>query len=145
MKRLGLTASVLAPLMIGVVASQAYAATPRFSQMGTRGNVLILGNTLMHDCGSGVVFPPGSLVEATCKPTEADQVYGLRTSNLEFGRMYGGNGIYSYTYYRICMLEKKSVSDGAADLEHLYTFRDFPVFMGCVDGPAEEDLTADMV
>ena len=35
--------------------------------------------------------------------------------------------------------------NGAADLEHLYTFRDFPVFMGCVDGPAEEDLTADMV
>lgn len=35
--------------------------------------------------------------------------------------------------------------NGAADLEHLYTFRDFPVFMGCVDGPAEEDMTADMV
>jgi hypothetical protein len=36
------------------------------------------------------------------------------------------------------------VISGASDLEHLYTFKDFPVFMGCVDGPTIEDLKADM-
>ncbi|HML73032.1 MAG TPA: methyltransferase domain-containing protein [Anaerohalosphaeraceae bacterium] len=30
------------------------------------------------------------------------------------------------------------------DLEHLYTFRDFPVFMGCVDHAADRDLKVDM-
>jgi hypothetical protein len=33
---------------------------------------------------------------------------------------------------------------GAEDLEHLYSFKDFPVFMGCVDGPQDTDLKADM-
>jgi len=33
---------------------------------------------------------------------------------------------------------------GAKDLEYLYTFKDFPVFMGCVDGPEDGDLKADM-
>ena len=33
---------------------------------------------------------------------------------------------------------------GAMDLEHLYTFKDFPVFMGCVERPEIEDLKADM-
>jgi 2-polyprenyl-3-methyl-5-hydroxy-6-metoxy-1,4-benzoquinol methylase len=30
------------------------------------------------------------------------------------------------------------------ELEHLFTFQQFPVFMGCVDKPAELDLKADM-
>lgn len=38
-----------------------------------------------------------------------------------------------------------SVITGEANLEHLYTFKDFPVFMGCTDQPQEEDLIADMV
>jgi len=38
----------------------------------------------------------------------------------------------------------KDVITGVADLEHLYTFKDFPVFMGCTDQPREEDLVADM-
>jgi hypothetical protein len=33
---------------------------------------------------------------------------------------------------------------GAKDLEHLYTFKDFPVFMGCVDRYEGMDLKADM-
>jgi hypothetical protein len=33
---------------------------------------------------------------------------------------------------------------GANDLEHLYTFRQFPVFMGCTDQPQDKDLHADM-
>ncbi len=33
---------------------------------------------------------------------------------------------------------------GASDLEHLYTFDDFPVFMGCSDGPESDDLRAPM-
>jgi hypothetical protein len=32
----------------------------------------------------------------------------------------------------------------AEPLEPLYTFKDFPVFMGCVDAPPEDDLVADM-
>jgi hypothetical protein len=38
----------------------------------------------------------------------------------------------------------KDVITGEANLEHLYTFKDFPVFMGCTDQPQEEDLVADM-
>jgi hypothetical protein len=38
----------------------------------------------------------------------------------------------------------KDVVTGEANLEHLYTFKDFPVFMGCTDQPQEEDLVADM-
>jgi len=30
------------------------------------------------------------------------------------------------------------------DLEHIYTFKDFPVFMGCVDQDPSKDLVADM-
>jgi len=33
---------------------------------------------------------------------------------------------------------------GTADLEHLYTFSRFPVFMGCMDQPEADDLKADM-
>ena len=33
---------------------------------------------------------------------------------------------------------------GTEDLEHLHTFRDFPVFMGCVETSSSEDLMADM-
>jgi hypothetical protein len=29
-------------------------------------------------------------------------------------------------------------------LEHLYTFKDFPVFMGCVNQPKEQDINVDM-
>lgn len=36
------------------------------------------------------------------------------------------------------------VISGVADLEHLYTFHDFPLFMGCTDAPRSSDLTADM-
>jgi hypothetical protein len=36
------------------------------------------------------------------------------------------------------------VLSGQADLEHLHTFRDFPVFMGCMNQPQEADLKADM-
>jgi len=38
----------------------------------------------------------------------------------------------------------KDVVTGEANLEHLYTFKDFPVFMGCIDQPQEKDLVADM-
>jgi SAM-dependent methyltransferase len=33
---------------------------------------------------------------------------------------------------------------GNADLEHLYTFHNFPVFMGVSDAPASDDVLADM-
>jgi hypothetical protein len=36
------------------------------------------------------------------------------------------------------------VISGNEDLELLYSFKDFPVFMGCVDHPQEEDLKTDM-
>lgn len=36
------------------------------------------------------------------------------------------------------------VFSGNEDLELLYSFKDFPVFVGCVDHPPEEDLKADM-
>ncbi|OGG72654.1 hypothetical protein A3A38_00240 [Candidatus Kaiserbacteria bacterium RIFCSPLOWO2_01_FULL_53_17] len=39
---------------------------------------------------------------------------------------------------------QKSVVTGKQNLEHLYTFKDFPVFFGCVDTPIEDDLVADM-
>jgi hypothetical protein len=39
----------------------------------------------------------------------------------------------------------KSLITGKNNLEHLYTFKDFPVFMGCVDNPLEKDYLADMV
>ena len=37
------------------------------------------------------------------------------------------------------------IISGLADTEHLYTLRDFPVFMGCVSGPQSEDLFADSI
>ncbi len=33
---------------------------------------------------------------------------------------------------------------GVEDLEHIYTFSDFPIFMGCLDQPEEADLKEDM-
>lgn len=36
------------------------------------------------------------------------------------------------------------VVSGNADLNSLFTFKDFPVFMGCVDSPLSEDIKADM-
>ncbi len=38
----------------------------------------------------------------------------------------------------------KDIITGKSDLEHLYTLKNFPVFMGCTDQPLEEDLVADM-
>lgn len=40
---------------------------------------------------------------------------------------------------------KKSLLTGKDNLEHLYTFKDFPVFMGCVETPRDEDILADMI
>ena len=41
---------------------------------------------------------------------------------------------------------ENSVVTGQSNLEHLYTFKDFPVFMGCSNEiNSENDLTADMV
>lgn len=42
------------------------------------------------------------------------------------------------------ILRSKSVVTEKENLEPLYTFKDFPVFMGCVDTPQSEDLLADM-
>ncbi len=39
---------------------------------------------------------------------------------------------------------KKSVITGKENLEPLYTFKDFPVFFGCVDHEQKNDLKADM-
>jgi hypothetical protein len=36
------------------------------------------------------------------------------------------------------------VVSGREDLELLYSFKDFPVFMGCVSHPPENDLKTDM-
>lgn len=38
----------------------------------------------------------------------------------------------------------RCVLSGQTDLEHLHTFQDFPVFMGCMNQPQEADLKADM-
>ncbi len=37
-----------------------------------------------------------------------------------------------------------SVLTGKTNLEHLYTFKDFPVFMGCVNSSQDDDIVADM-
>lgn len=37
-----------------------------------------------------------------------------------------------------------SLITGKENLEHLYTFKDFPVFLWCVDHPQSEDILADM-
>ncbi len=39
----------------------------------------------------------------------------------------------------------QSVITREHNLEHLFTFKDFPVFMGCTDQPVNDDLVADMV
>ena len=38
----------------------------------------------------------------------------------------------------------KDVITGEKDLRELYTFKNFPVFMGCTDQPKEKDIVADM-
>lgn len=38
----------------------------------------------------------------------------------------------------------ESILTWKENLEHLYTLKDFPVFMGCVDTPQGEDVVADM-
>lgn len=43
------------------------------------------------------------------------------------------------------ILRNKSIITGKKNLEHLYTFKNFPVFMGCVDEPDKrKDLRSDM-
>jgi SAM-dependent methyltransferase len=39
----------------------------------------------------------------------------------------------------------QSVLNKAESLEHLYTFKDFPVFMGCTDDPIDTDIFGDMI
>lgn len=41
-------------------------------------------------------------------------------------------------------MRSKSLLTGKNNLEKLYTMKNFPVFMGCVDTPKEEDIFADM-
>jgi hypothetical protein len=36
------------------------------------------------------------------------------------------------------------IQNNTTSLEHLHTFENFPVFMGCVDQPEEQDIKADM-
>lgn len=40
--------------------------------------------------------------------------------------------------------ESDIIQDSTTSLEHLHTFENFPVFMGCVDQPKEQDVKADM-
>ena len=42
------------------------------------------------------------------------------------------------------LIREKDVVLGNKDLEHLYTFKDFPVFMGCTDEAQKDDALADM-
>ncbi len=42
------------------------------------------------------------------------------------------------------VIRNKSVITGKENLEQLYTFKDFPVFFGCVDHGPENDIKADM-
>ena len=42
------------------------------------------------------------------------------------------------------IVRDKDVVYGNKDLEHLYTFKDFPVFMGCTDEASTDDVLADM-
>jgi 2-polyprenyl-3-methyl-5-hydroxy-6-metoxy-1,4-benzoquinol methylase len=42
------------------------------------------------------------------------------------------------------ILRKESVITNKDNLEHLHTFKNFPVFFGCTSNPKEKDLTADM-
>ena len=43
-----------------------------------------------------------------------------------------------------CISRDKDVVLGKNDLEDLYTIKDFPVFMGCVDSEANQDIKSDM-
>ena len=43
-----------------------------------------------------------------------------------------------------CISRDKDVVLGKVDLEDLYTIKDFPVFMGCVDSEADQDVKSDM-
>jgi SAM-dependent methyltransferase len=42
------------------------------------------------------------------------------------------------------IIRDKSCITGNSKLEHLYTFKDFPIFMGCTDKESKNDLLADM-
>ena len=42
------------------------------------------------------------------------------------------------------IFRNKDIIFGDNDLEHLYTFKDFPVFMGCTDTNKSEDVLAEM-
>tara|TARA_R110000803_G_scaffold86919_5_gene153483 strand:+ start:533 stop:1666 length:1134 start_codon:yes stop_codon:yes gene_type:complete len=42
------------------------------------------------------------------------------------------------------IIRNKDVIFNNDDLNHLYTFKNFPVFMGCTDNPIEKDLKTDM-
>jgi SAM-dependent methyltransferase len=42
------------------------------------------------------------------------------------------------------IIRKESVITKLDNLEHLYTFKKFPVFFGCTSEPKENDITADM-
>lgn len=42
------------------------------------------------------------------------------------------------------VIRNKSIITGKENLEQLYTFKDFPVFFGCVDHGPERDIKADM-
>jgi len=42
------------------------------------------------------------------------------------------------------IIRDKSILTGKDNLENLLVLKDFPVFFGCVDSPASEDLVADM-
>ena len=42
------------------------------------------------------------------------------------------------------VVRDNDVVNGIDDLEHLYTFEKFPVFMGCVNHPKEDDLLENM-
>lgn len=42
------------------------------------------------------------------------------------------------------VIRNKSVITGKGNIEQLYTFKDFPVFFGCVDHGPEKDVKADM-
>ena len=46
--------------------------------------------------------------------------------------------------YMNCISRDKDVVLGKNDLEDLYTIKDFPVFMGCVDSEANQDIKSDM-
>src|SRR3989344_210522 len=43
------------------------------------------------------------------------------------------------------MIRKECLVTGKNSLEHLYTFKKFPVFIGCTDTPRSRDLRADMI